>query len=872
MANKKISELAEATVVNNSDYLMVVQDGVNKKVTADKVKGTSAAAVAVTDLAEASVVNDIDYLTVTQDGVTKKVTADKVKGSSTVTNTVDVNFANYTEVLTVANASYILVNQDGINKKVQVSAVKGASNLTDKFVEVIGDDGVSYRMTVKNGKFYAYPAAVDTSVAAVAGSQLSFDGLIINRMFGGGSALLDTSCSHSFIELYNLGVTAGNTRPINLNGLYLWYKDVTSAWQSLPLKGIIPPNTSFLIRCGFHNDPHKDVVRIDINDYDMEWDIKLSDKGFTALIYIGATEPEANPVRFTFDAVTKAKTWTNTRYVDMLGVGGKQLADNPPAAELRYIKCMDRYTGVMREDFANAGLVNIGTNKKVVGNNEADCIPVNFATCDVQGLRPRSLIDGEWSVSIKELQLKPNIPNMLNISFGENGDTTRSFTWQSTPVTDRGFLKYRLTGETDWTVVNSIRNILNMVDSQSTIHHLTITGLVAGVYEYVVGEEGYWSDLSTFEVKLYDATHPIKFLITTDEQAFTDCELKASAVGAAYIEANEMYDWHLNPGDISQNGNRPFEWRNYFRQWTTNKKVCHMMTCGNNDLVDKKYSDCFVYYTTNENSAFNSVYSYDLGFAHFVHLNSNPDMTYVDGSIGGYATTDLFLAAECAWLDAHLTAVEARSTKPRWVIATMHQSPFTVGREIRVQPFAAIFEKHKVDVVFCGHNHAYSRSIPLKTGFDFAKNPVYNTYTIPTGGTAVVAVEEYMGDGITPITRTPDIANGVTYILAQSTGFKLTGKELPIVLPQALVGTKHANAAGQPWWYVKGQATSQPSYMKIEVNWDFIKADAYTIGGVITKDVNLNLIVNDYIPSGVGAQTRVVLDTVTINYADRNKA
>ena len=130
----------------------------------------------------------------------------------------------------------------------------------------------------------------------------------------------------------------------------------------------------------------------------------------------------------------------------------------------------------------------------------------------------------------------------------------------------------------------------------------------------------------------------------------------------------------------------------------------HVISCGNNDLIDKKYSDAFNYYITAENQFANSVYSFDLGFTHFVVLNSNTDSTYVNGvgSVGGYESTDAFLEAQAQWLDTHLTEVEARPTKPRWVIVIAHLSAFTVGRTKRLQRWVAPVEKHKVDMFLCG--------------------------------------------------------------------------------------------------------------------------------------------------------------------------
>ena len=152
--------------------------------------------------------------------------------------------------------------------------------------------------------------------------------------------------------------------------------------------------------------------------------------------------------------------------------------------------------------------------------------------------------------------------------------------------------------------------------------------------------------------------------------------------------------------------------------------MCHMLTCGNNDLIDKKYSNAFAYYSTFENSPWNSVHAWDLGYTHFVCLNSNEDYTF-EGM-----TPTQFIAAQCEWLDNHLTEVNQRDVKPRWIICYMHISPFTIVRTKRVQPFIPIFEKHKVPLVLCGHNHTYSRSKAIYSGYN--GTDAYNDYTHKT--------------------------------------------------------------------------------------------------------------------------------------------
>lgn len=267
--------------------------------------------------------------------------------------------------------------------------------------------------------------------------------------------------------------------------------------------------------------------------------------------------------------------------------------------------------------------------------------------------------------------------------------------------------------------------------------------------------------------------------------------------------------------------------------------MCHMLTCGNNDLIDKKYSNAFAYYSTFENSPWNSVHAWDLGYTHFVCLNSNEDYTF-EGM-----TPTQFIAAQCEWLDNHLTEVNQRDVKPRWIICYMHISPFTIVRTKRVQPFIPIFEKHKVPLVLCGHNHTYSRSKAIYSGYN--GTDAYNDYVKTFDA-------EELG-----INKEEDLANGTHYVMCQATGYKLSGKEKAITLPDSLGG-------GRPWWYGHQENPSQPSYCMIEISYDSINLKSYMVQNVMVTDENKNITVNDY-----GTQTRYQFDSLIINHSDRSE-
>ena len=779
-----------------------------------------------------------------------------------------------TQTTILSEDGLIPVMIDGQTKAVKVKNLKGADNLTEGHIDLIGDDGKEYRLKVVNGQLVAFPIEAFTSEDAQVESlnPTSFTGLIINQMYGGGDAIEGTPVSHGFIELYNF-----TKKDINLKGIYLWYRALSGSWQSLALEGIIPSRHSFLIRCSQHSELYANTVRCNIVNYDMSWDIKLSDKGFSCYLSIGNETPIDNPVRNTKDAEGKI-TSVNGAYIDLLGAGGSE-GEGIWAYETRFLKCMNKNTGVRRIDFNNSDTdqvtaMGLGSNGSTKGFNDIDCEPINFKTCNIEFYRPRSLKDGRWTEYIDKPKQKETIPSMINVMYGEDGEHSRTFTFQ-TPLTDNGFVKIRKDGENKWENFETSIELFSNVDGDVSVHRCIIHDLEVGFYEYQVGCEGCTSDTYTFEIKEFNEENAMRILWTTDQQAWSKREYDVWQMCARFLNNKQQnlevpFDFHLNTGDISQNANRRFEWSYYYdyaKDITRN--IPHVITCGNNDLIDKKFSDAFNYYITAENQFANSVYAFDLGFVHFVSLNSNTDSTYVDGvgTIGGYANTDAFLEAQAQWLDQHLTEVEAREVKPRWVIVFAHLGPFTVGRTKRLQRWIAPLEKHKVDMFLCGHNHAWSVSKPIYTGFDWNGSNAFNDYvTTVSGSTDLKIVDEFQGDGVTEINRAEDKANGTYYVLNQATGFKLSGKEKPLTLA-SLAGTKHVNVDNSPWWISAQGLPSNPVYIDLQISYDEIVCNSYEIKGIKGADEFKNATIN----TDLSKVFDELFHTLTINYSDRNK-
>jgi acid phosphatase type 7 len=106
-------------------------------------------------------------------------------------------------------------------------------------------------------------------------------------------------------------------------------------------------------------------------------------------------------------------------------------------------------------------------------------------------------------------------------------------------------------------------------------------------------------------------------------------------------------------------------------------------------------------------------YSFDWGGAHFVALDS--ELYY--GDKGGSPEE------QKAFLEEDLAA-----TRKRWKIAFLHRSPYGSSRhggdeKVR-QDLEPIFARHKVDLVFSGHDHVYERTVPIRGA----------TYVVSGGG------------------------------------------------------------------------------------------------------------------------------------------
>ncbi len=695
-----------------------------------------------------------------------------------------------------------------IGKEGGGSGSGGSGNLTGEYLELTNEKGEAYKIKVNsNGQLEIYKSLIDKQPLPnpnEPGSDGIFHenwdeykssdgtGLCINQIYSGGALNSDnTPVSHSFIEIYN-----HSERDINLRGLSIQYAKIGKEWKVCPLSGILPGNTSYLIRCVQNTNPYKLACRVKIKNFDLDWNQELSPTGMKVALVVG-TEPldTENPYRD-----PKNGSPSIYRYIDMLGAGGKESTQKIDYQEGYFARhCLDKNTACCR---------TFRVGMKDNDDNLLDTIAIDYRNADIEAYGPRCRADGPWDIYRDKIKLSANRPNMIFITFGKK-QSTRIFTWQSLPSKE-GYLKIKKKGEDSWkTYKATLRNITHH-DTAAVTNKVQVDNLTKGTYVYKCGKEGEWSDEYEFQVfdeKYGDFTSPlsgdtyadrsVKFLQTSDQQGWSEEEYLAWKYAHDFIYQNEkvnqekpLYDWRINTGDASQNGNRAYEWRYYYDAAKEDlPNTVEMLIIGNNDLVDKKKSEAYTYYSNYEDSPYPGCYEFVIGDIQFLSWNTwagvDTDYTDIDGQIG-------YTKRQIEWLKEKL-----RGPRKRWTIGLTHVAPYTIVQQKQGQPYKEAIEGNNgeyapMDLVICGHNHAYSRTQPM-------------------------------------LNNEVNKLNGVYHVMCQATGYKLSGKEKP-------------NPAGQPYYGLKSDGSfsvgvpGNPTYILWEITKDYIEFKCYMITGIIKKD------------------------------------
>jgi hypothetical protein len=249
-----------------------------------------------------------------------------------------------------------------------------------------------------------------------------------------------------------------------------------------------------------------------------------------------------------------------------------------------------------------------------------------------------------------------------------------------------------------------VANLVN--DAVIRRHRVLVDGLAPDtVYRYSLGDgtPGGWGSWQTIKTAP-DSSRGARFLYLGDAQ--TGLEGWGRLLKAAY-DQNPGIDCVLLAGDLVDRGNERTNWDHFFLRGAGVFDRVPLMPCaGNHEYLDvgPRLYRAFFELPGNGPKGIDTdlVYRFECGDACVVVLDST------------LAVCDPAQARRQAdWLDRALS-----QTKASWKIVMFHH-PVYPSHPWRDSPamrehWVPIFDKHHVDLVLQGHDHAYQRTYPLR--------------------------------------------------------------------------------------------------------------------------------------------------------------
>ena len=626
--------------------------------------------------------------------------------------------------------------------------------------------------------------------------------LYINEVYCGGMENDEHSvgfCSHNFVELANL-----SGKDINLKGLSLQYSTEGNAWKSLPLEGVIKNGSTFLVRGA--QCAAMDGAKIKVLDYDMEWyennePFAFSDEKAKFFLRWG-TEPTTATEPLYQKVGTKDVSLENG-YISLAGFNVPDNESEGTAYKTTDMrdKLFKRYYAMDPVSQATKSMDKRGTatdwNYVDLTKADGEVIP------NIEDYTPMATRDKK-DIFYNKTKLFEDKPSLITCSFGiqatDNGKgATRCFNWLSKGVRDE-YIWIRSKGTEEWGAANeSFKNLSSDTDKTLkyynrisiqytdgtvfTAHKFIKSGLTKGAYEYIAGRKdnagnpvlSECTPIRTFEVKSdTDVANGFNFVQTSDQQGFNWDEYQVWAAAAREItrftsDNSLPFDFMVNTGDMTQNGNRMGEWLDYFNAKSDELNgMVEMATIGNNDLspsVIYKLGDGsdaaklnlqnILFFYTFEMDKDNppvfsiqgadylvpSLYSFNYGKVHFICMNSELKATAENNPgkdcVYNFGSTGNFYPHIKAWAENDIK----KYTGYTWNIAYCHEMPFTIlvadivnkakdnkleestgrgGASMNTNTpskdnywFSEFCQKNNIPLVFGGHKHTQATSYPI---------------------------------------------------------------------------------------------------------------------------------------------------------------
>ncbi len=341
----------------------------------------------------------------------------------------------------------------------------------------------------------------------------------------------------------------------------------------------------------------------------------------------------------------------------------------------------------------------------------------------------------------------PRLPDNLNFPSGtpdrvilnltENPETSIAINWRTDTTV--------LAGTVEWAVATGGPEFLNSVSNVPaqreflkvkhgneptvTAHYFsaTVDKLSPGQkYVYRVGSEGLWSEW--FQIQMPDSKQKLSFVYFGDAQ--NDIKSMWSRVIREAYKTMPRVDFMLHAGDLINRFDRDVEWGEWFYAGNfIHATVPSVMTPGNHEYGRG------VQLSPQWRPQFNLPLNGPKGLEETCFVVNYTNLKVISLDAEQIDESPTYLTKQKLWLDSVLTA------DPRkWTAITFHYPVFSTkpnrDNENLRKHFKPLFDKHQVDIVLQGHDHAYGRGIVsnVPTGTQVKDETSGTVYVVSVSG------------------------------------------------------------------------------------------------------------------------------------------
>ncbi len=319
-------------------------------------------------------------------------------------------------------------------------------------------------------------------------------------------------------------------------------------------------------------------------------------------------------------------------------------------------------------------------------------------------------------------------PDQITAAYGDDAPHELVWTWRTEPGSRHAYLKIHGTDEGSNDAARIVRSSTRVIQCPSVLndpvverHRVVVSGLDPDTrYAYAIGDgsPGGWGAWKTMKT----APAPrgsTRFLYLGDAQ--TGLESWGRLLSKAHARHPEI-DFLMIAGDLVDRGNERTNWDHFFLRAAQVLEQTPLLPCvGNHEYLDMGPRLYRAFFETPRNGPSqlddNLVYKFESGDAFVAVLDSTLA-----------ATSPSKARIQAGWLDQALG-----KTRARWKFVVFHHPlyPSHPWRDVPSlrEAWIPVIDKHHVDFVLQGHDHAYLRTYPMRANHR-ALGPDSGTYYV----------------------------------------------------------------------------------------------------------------------------------------------